>query len=351
MFNTARLKLTAWYVLIIMLVSASFSAVIYMVVCKELARSYRWVVVVDRAHRIGIGVPRHLPKNLENLDPQLQNLAESMEYQDALKEAKRRFAYRLVGINSVILLVSGSAAYFLAGKTLQPIQKALEEQKRFVADASHELRTPLTALKTSMEVALRNKEMGLAEAREVIESNLADVEDLKNLSNNLLTLSRVTENGDKTVLDEVDLSAVIETAVDKLQTLAEEKNIVLDLDLSKITLKGDKDNLREMISVFVDNAIKYTPGGGKVKISTRTEKEYAVIEVADTGIGIAEEDLPHIFDRFYRADKSWVGRDDPGFGLGLSVAKEIINLHHGYVDVESTLGEGSKFIIKLPLSL
>lgn len=351
LFNSARLKLTAWYVLIIMLISTFFSAVIFVVVSRELERSYRWLGVLDYAQQRGMHLPRHLPRNIESLDPGLLGaLSQDIYYQDALAEAKRRFALRLMGINGVILLISGSAAFFLAGKTLRPIQQAMEKQKRFVADASHELRTPLTALKTTIEVALRNKDMGLTEAREVIESNLQDVEDLKKLSDNLLTLSRVAEHGNKPVFGEVDLSAVIESAVDKLRPLAEKKNIGLGLDLSNIVLEGDKDSLQEMASVFVDNAIKYTPEGGEVTVSTRTEKEYAVLEISDTGMGIAEEDLPHIFERFYRADKSRTDKEELGFGLGLSVAKKIVDLHHGYIDVESIFGEGTTFTVRLPLS-
>ena len=158
MFHSARIKLTAWYLLIIMLISVSFSVAMYKVLTFELDR-------VERMQRLRI--ERRVPDMARIIPPEQPFRIDP----DLVAETKNRLQLILLVINLAILASSAVAGYFLAGKTLRPIEKAMEEQKRFVADASHEIRTPLTALKTSMEVALRDKKISLSEAKEVLKSN------------------------------------------------------------------------------------------------------------------------------------------------------------------------------------
>ncbi len=330
-FKSARLKLTLWYLAIIMLVSASFSLVIYKGVTFEFRRSFtrleRRLQVGEMNFRISSGTQPFFREDLE--------------------EARKRVLAGLFYANGIILIFSAAAGYYLAGRTIDPIEKALEEQKRFVADASHELRTPLTALKTSLEVALRDKKMTTKEARATLESNLEDINSLQSLTNNLLGLARYQEGAAHLSFKKVNLAAVIENASKKIRPLAKKKGVEVELKVKDLTIEADKDSLEEMLLIFLDNGVKFTPEGGKVFVTTKSDEKYAILEIRDTGVGIAKEDLPHIFDRFYRADKS---RTTPGFGLGLSLAKRIIEMHQGSVEVSSILDKGTTFTIRLPLS-
>lgn len=322
-FRSARLKLTAFYLAIIMLVSVSFSLVIYKGVTFEFRRSF------TRIERRLQGPPPFFREDLE--------------------EVRKRVLAGLFYANGIILVLSAVAGYFLAGRTLEPIEKALEEQKRFVADASHELRTPLTALKTSLEVTLRDKKMTAKGARATLESNLEDINSLQSLTNNLLGLSRYQEGAANLSFKKVNLAEILKSAHQKILPLAKEKDVAVELEVKNLTLEADKECLEEMMLIFLDNGVKFTPPGGRVTVSTRPKKKYALIDVGDTGVGIAKEDLPHIFDRFFRVDKSRSKNGADGFGLGLSLAKRIVEMHQGSVEVESVLDKGTTFIIRLPL--
>lgn len=355
MFHSARVKLTAWYLLIIMLISVSFSVAMYKVLTFELDR-------VERLQRLRIErrvfEPMRItpPEQPFRLDP------------DLVAETKNRLQLMLLIINLGILGASAGAGYFLAGKTLRPIEQALEEQKRFVADASHEMRTPLTALKTSMEVALRDRKMSLTDAKEVLKSNLEEIDDLESLSSNLLNLANYQNNGRSLVFGDIDIAEVIKQACRKILPLAHKKKIIVELQAESQIIQANRESLEQMMLIFLDNAVKYTPNRGRVMVSTTPEGKSLAIKIKDTGIGIATKDIPHIFERFYRADQSRnrehlrggrlersKSRDSSdgggvgGFGLGLSLAKRIIEIHEGSVEVDSVLGKGTTFTIKLPI--
>jgi len=349
MFKSARLKLTSWYLLIIMLISVFFSAVIYLEMVREMKKGFRRRELRLRAEELGISLPRRFSDRPEDLPPQLRGTMPRFLFIEDLQAAKKRLAINLFMINGIILLISAGAGYFLAGKTLKPIEVAMEEQKRFIADASHELRTPLTALKTSMEVALRDKKLSLAEAKKVIKGNLSDINGLQSLSNSLLNLANLQSNSQNLVFENVDISQVVKNAYRKILSLAKEKNIKIKLEVKKQNIQANKESLEEMMLIFLDNAVKYTPEKGKVTIMTKKDKDYLTLVVKDTGIGIAKKDIPHIFDRFYRADRSRSKRKVAGYGLGLSLAKRIIEIHKGSVSVSSRVGKGTTFTIKLPL--
>lgn len=333
MFTKARLKLTAWYLFIIMFISFSFSAFTYRSVTLEFQR--RLNVIERRFDFRGHGFR--------------PPAGQTQFFIQDLKETRQRLLFILIYTNGVILVFSAVAGYFLSGRTLSPIEAALEEQKRFVADASHELRTPLTALKTSLEVALRDKKMSLKQAKEVLGSNLEDIDSLQSLTNNLLSLTHYQDNGRQLVFEEVDLEEIVKKAAKKILPLAKERGIDLKLEIGDHTLQANRESLEEMLLIFLDNAVKYTPKGGQVTLTTKSGKKNLIIEIKDTGIGIAERDLPHIFDRFYRVDQSRSKSKVTGFGLGLALAKRIIEIHRGSVAVSSALNKGTTFTIKLPL--
>lgn len=312
-------------------------------------RGFRRVELRHRAEEMGIPLPRFFPARPEDLPLRLRQAPSRYFFIEDLDEAKRRLALNLLLINAAIFGVSALSGYFLADKTLRPIENALEEQKRFVADASHELRTPLTALKTSMEVALKDKKMSLEEAKTLLKSNLEDVDSLQFLSNNLLGLAHYQENGRSLTFQEIDFAEIINKTSKQTLPLARKKEIEIELEVENCFIEGGKESLEQMMLVFLDNAVKYTSNKGKVTIKTKSDGKYLFIEVKDTGIGITKEDIPHIFDRFYRVDQSRSKSKAAGFGLGLSLAKKIIEIHKGTVEISSILGKGTTFTIKLPL--
>lgn len=318
MFKRARIKLTAWYLAIIMVISLSFSGVIYVGVNRELTRIEDFQRV--RIQRIIGGNPPPFEIEAPQADV------------NAWAEARNRIILTLGFINVAILIISGAAGYFLAGRTLEPIAEMVDKQKEFVSDASHELRTPLTSLRTEMEVALRDKKMNLAGAKGIIKSNLEDVTRMQKLSNYLLELNRY-EKGAHLDFTEVDLSRIVEEAITSFK-------FRFDLNLRKSVVNGNGDSLIELVTILLDNAIKYSPKGGKINVKVQDGE----IAVQDQGVGIPKEDLPHIFDRFYRSDKS---RGTDGYGLGLSIAKSIVELHGGTIKVESKVGKGSTFRVTL----
>jgi len=333
MFTKARIKLTSFYLIIIIGISIFFSVLIYRGVTREF-------------HRRFLAIERRLDLPIRNVKPLV---GRANYFRQDFNEAQRRLLFILLYTNAAILVISGFAGYYLAGKTLAPIERALEEQKRFVADASHELRTPLTALKTSIEVALRDKKMPLVEAKKVLKSSLEDVDSLQSLSDKLLSLANYQTNNQNLTFKKIDIAHAVERGYQKILPLAKKKMIDIKVKVKGQNLLASKESLEQMLLIFLDNAVKYTTKKGRVTIETRTDRKYITLEIKDTGIGIAEEDLPHIFDRFYRADQSRSKSKVAGFGLGLSLAKRIIEIHRGSVNVTSTLGKGTSFTIKLPI--
>jgi len=328
LFDSARIKLTAFYLVIVMVVSFAFSGIIY--------RSVSYIFT----HRLEM-----IQNRMRSLNPR-----QEMDFLDDVREAKNRVLITLVYINGGILLMASVGGYWLAGETLEPIKKTMEEQKRFIADASHELRTPLTALKTSMEVALRSRKLTAKKAKAIIEENLESVNSMEALTSNLLSLASYDQNGQKLEFEELELTEIVKRSIEKIKPLAKKKKIVVELNMEETVVNGDCDGLERMMIVFLDNAVKYTEIKGRLKVSVSRGNKYAEIKFSDNGRGISGEDLPNIFDRFYRVDRARCKNEVCGYGLGLSVAKKIIDLHRGSVAVESELNKGTTFIVKLPLA-
>src|SRR3989344_4714002 len=307
-FINARLKLTFWYVLIIMLVTSLFSAVIYKALTFEIGRGLR-MQALRYVHR--------------------EYIVSIEEDDNLFQEIKRRIIFNLILVNAGVLTVSGFAAYFLAGRTLAPIEAAMDEQKRFVADASHELRTPLTALKTEIEVFLRDKKLDLKESKKLLQSNLEEVDKMQSLSNYLLSFLKYEDGIKKLEFEEVDLAQVAGIAIEK--------------DLREVIVNGNSISLVELATILLDNAIKYSHNGSKIKVITEKIGKHGVVSVKDFGIGIKHSEIPFVFKRFYRADSSRSKDKVDGYGLGLSIAKSIADLHYAKITVESETGKGSLF--------
>ncbi|MBI4225621.1 HAMP domain-containing histidine kinase, partial [Candidatus Roizmanbacteria bacterium] len=245
--------------------------------------------------------------------------------------------------------ISGGLGYILAGRTLQPIKDMVDEQNRFISDSSHELRTPLTSLKTAMEVTLRDKNLSLQQAKKLISENIGEVNKLQSLSDQLLRLAQFEKPNGKLQFGKVSLEKIIKEAIRKIDPLAKQKQISIKKDLKDVEIKGNKDSLVDLFVILLDNAVKYSPSGSKVEVKSEKADATVLVSVKDEGIGIDEKDFSHIFDRFFRADSARSKDKADGYGLGLSIAKKIVNLHKGTIKVKSKISHGSTFIIQLPI--
>lgn len=332
MFHSARIQLTAWYFLIITLISVSFSVAIYHVLTSELDR----VEQLQRA-RIQNSLPRDEERRFFYLDPAL------------VSETKNRLKLVLIFINVVILGASTAGGYFLAGKTLKPIAHMVDDQNRFISDASHELRTPLTSIKTEIEVSLRGKKLNFSSAKKLLKSNLEEVDKIQRLTTNLLTLNKFQGSSFTMTKKKLSLKSVVEKAYEKIKSMAKSKTISIQKDLKNVTVYGNEDSFVELATILLDNAVKYSKSGGKVIVRTKRELGNVILEVQDFGVGIKASDLPHIFDRFYRVEPSRNKNKTDGFGLGLSIAKNIAEAHQGSISVKSAPGKGSTFTATFPV--
>ena len=227
------------------------------------------------------------------------------------------------------------------------LERSFAEIRRFTADASHEIRTPLTAIRTETEVALR-KPLTEPEYQQLLGSILEECDRLSQLTDQLLTLARQDAGAGRPALEAVDLHLLVKEVTETLRPLAENKGLHLVFDSDgPAQMSGDNLGLRQVFFNVLDNAIKYTPSGGNIAVQLNRGNGQAVVIIKDTGIGIAAEHLPHVFDRFYRVDKAR-SRAEGGTGLGLSIARSTVVAHGGRIDLESTPCQGTTCFVRLP---
>jgi len=234
-------------------------------------------------------------------------------------------------------------------RMLSRLNSAVQRISQFTADASHELRAPISLIRATAELAVHHKRTN-DEYHEDMVQILAESERTSRLIDSLLLLARADAGGAELQHELTDVSTSVREATDQARTLAANKRIEMVTELDgPIVVHGDGEALRRLSFILVDNAIKYSPEGGRVQVGLRAVDGKAVITVSDSGIGISESDLPHIFDRFWRADKVR-SRATGGAGLGLSIARWIVDEHHGTIEVESKSGQGSTFSARMPLA-
>jgi signal transduction histidine kinase len=228
---------------------------------------------------------------------------------------------------------------------LDRLETSFKKERQFTSDASHELRTPVAVITAQAEDALAgNRDM--TSYREALETILKESKKMGNIISQLLMLTRGDEKKYKPVIEDIDLVMIATEVLNEMEGLASKKNVSLYLDSpNELHAMMDQTLITQLFINLIDNAVKYNYDNGWVKISLSGNKDKAYISVEDNGIGISDEDIPHIFDRFYRVDKS---RKSDGTGLGLSIVKWIIDIHKGNISVQSVVGKGSKFIVKLP---
>jgi two-component system OmpR family sensor kinase len=250
---------------------------------------------------------------------------------------------------------------------LANLEETYQRQQRFVADASHELRAPITSIRCNLDLLATAPDLPAEEARAALKDAQAEATRMGRLVNDLLTLARsdkavqdVRENGYKKFnggqVQTVDLDSLLlevfrqyKPAGENVNDNREQGPRLMLQDIMPVQVYGDPDQLKQVLVALLDNALKYTPYEGSVTLSLTADQNFAVVKVSDTGIGILPEDLPHIFERFYRADRAR-SRDRGGSGLGLTIAENIVQEHQGSIEVESTPGKGSTFTLRLPMA-
>ena len=324
-------RLAGTYLIIIMVMSIGFSIVFYNVSARELDRR-----------------PRGFDTTRVSAPP-VAGVTGATTFEDYLtqraEESRNALLLNLMLVNLVALIVGGLLSYLLAERTLQPIEENMEAQSQFVSDTSHELRTPLTALRTSNEVALRNKNLKLADAKKVIADNVEDIMRLQDLANSMLGLLK---DDDKALFQSVvSLQTVTSEAMNMVVNQALAKDIAVEDCVADISVKGNQQSFVQLVTILLDNAIKYSPKGSTIHVSTEKRGKSVLYIIRDEGIGMDAETLANIFTRFYRAEKS---RTTAGYGLGLSIAKKIVTAHGGKITAASQPDHGTTFTISLPIA-
>lgn len=335
MFHKTAIRLTGLYLIIIMTISFFFSGLLYVVSSQELTRN------VQRQESFIDQLP---PRNRLPQDFGRQLAENRIELAES---AKARILFNIFLTNILVLVIGGAVSFILAKKSLEPIEEAHQSLERFTADASHELRTPIAAMKSEIEVALMQKTLRSKDAQAVLRSNLEELDNLTRLTGGLLSIARQEEA--QVDVSSLAVSKILQTVVEKMKPLADAKTIqcVVDTD-TKLKVLADRAALQETLVIVLENAIKYSPEKSTITLRAKKSGSQMLIEVSDEGPGIAPTDIPYIFDRFYRSDAARSKSAGEGHGLGLSIARQLIEKQGGTITAKSKLKNGTTIRILLP---
>ena len=252
----------------------------------------------------------------------------------------------------IIMCIAGSLgmiaitlfSFSSARKSVAPIEKAFVKQQELVANASHELKTPLTIINTDISILNSSRESLTAEQRKWLDSINGQISRMSNLVTEMLELAKMESGKNNEIKVPVNLSEVAESVVLGAEVLAFEHNITFESDIKgSVMINGVEAQIEKLIYILIENALKYTDEGGKVTVSVSGDRKKAVLKVKNTGAGIARENLPKLFDRFYRTDEAHTASNS--FGLGLAIAKSIVDSHGGTIGVDSKEGEFTEFVV------
>ena len=239
---------------------------------------------------------------------------------------------------------------YFTNKAINPLEETFKKQKQFIADASHELRTPLTIIKTNISLLRENEMETIKSQKKWINYIDSQTGRMSILINEMLSLANLDANKKKGEIINFNLSKIISDSLLVFEVVIFEKGLTLEENISEnIFINGEKDQIKKLISILMDNAIKYTNKNGKISVLLNTENNKVKLIIKNTGEGIRKEHLEKIFERFYRVDDSR-DRGTGGYGLGLSIAKAIVEEHKGKIHAESIVKNETSFIIELPLS-
>lgn len=267
---------------------------------------------------------------------------------DPEQAALQRLLLLLIAGGAAGLVLSFGGGWLLSGLALVPIKRAFDRQQEFVADASHELRTPLTILRAAVDLLHQHRTEPLAANGELFDDLRQELLRIERLTGDLLTLARRDLNQLDLAFGEVDMAGLAAEVVRRTAPLAQERRIGLKFEggTDLLLAEVDPDRIQQVLLILVDNAMKYTPAGGRVVVSARRQGANVIVSVADNGEGIPPEHLPRIFDRFYRVDRAR-SRASGGTGLGLAIAKSLVDAHGGQISLSSTPGTGTVAAITL----
>ena len=310
-----------------MVLSVTFSFVIYRIASTEIQTRLE-----------------HLQTSLQSQQNSISpgTLTEKLQSSEA-DGAAENISTGLIYANIFVFILGGFVSYYLARRSLIPIEKAHEAQSRFTSDASHELRTPLAVMKTELEVALRDENATVQDLKQVLSSSIEEVDKLTKLSEMLLSLSRM--DNVKLKLSYVNLTKITR---DTINTLGQTGSRIY-LKSKKIQMvRANETAITDIIKILIDNALQYSPKDSQVRITISKQNENVVFEITNYGQGIDQDKLPHIFERFYRADSSRSSGKQKGYGLGLALAKNITELHNGSLKVTSEIDGDTVFTLILP---
>lgn len=318
-FFKVRLKLTILYTLTASVVIAGYSFVLYEILLSDFTISIR--------------------DKLYGLNPNVSDLI--------IKRTADMLQGRLLIIDITILSIVVMFSFFLTKKTLSPIRDNIEKQKRFVADASHEMRTPIAVMISGLEVSLRNKNLDLESAKQTLIETLEEMKDFSKLSSHLLDISRY-DAGVQVNFENIDLAKIVEEVVQKIKVLAEAKKINITCDMEADTMiKGNSMELSRVFLNLLHNSIKYTEAGGTITVVGNKRNKKYLVTITDTGVGMNKDLIDRVFIPFVQGDLS---RSLGGAGLGLTLAKRIVENHKGIVQIQSEIGKGTVVTVSLPLT-
>ncbi len=276
--------------------------------------------------------------------PAALQVGRSLSDQDAIRAQLVLGLFLLGGVSLAFL---ATASWWLAGQSLRPTQRAWERQQAFVANASHELRTPLTLIRATADVARR----GLGDEdpqRKLLDQILGESDHMGRLIEDQLLLSRLDSADLPITQQRVSLETLLPAIHETVARLAESRGLRLDIPPAEGSVWADPTRLRQVLLVLLDNAIRHTPSGGAIRIEVERKGQEVEIHVADTGAGIPVQDLPHVFERFYRGDPAHTAS---GSGLGLSIAKALVEAQGGFISLESRVGKGTIVHLRLKAPL
>lgn len=247
------------------------------------------------------------------------------------------------------LLLFFALSYFLASVAIKPVKETWDGQKQFIADASHDMKTPLTVILANTEIINSHKDTSVGEVSTWLDSTKAEAERMRRLVDSMFELSSTEVQSEKIILHDVSLSEITERTALQMEAVAFEKNVNIDSRIQKnIAIKGSEDKLSRLLHILIDNGIKYSLPHSTLQVSLSRGRRYARLSVTNFGSYIKDEDIPHLFERFYRGDKA--RSDGNGFGLGLAIAKNLASGMGGTISAENKDGVGAVFTVSFPLS-
>lgn len=262
----------------------------------------------------------------------------------------QKSSMRMLLFNYLAIFAAGTAAFFvlslfLSKWALTPVERAWEQQSQFVADASHELKTPLTVILANLKILAAHKTDTIQSQEKWLNNTQEEANRMKQLVEDLLFLAKSDAQTTQTVMSDLDFSNLAWERVLLFESLAFEQNLTLNSDIAPdIHLTGSESQIKQLLTILLDNGCKYAGKGGSVSLTLKKEQDKILLSVHNSGNPISPEDIGHLFERFYRADKSRV-RKAGGYGLGLSIAKSIADSHHGKITVSSDLAHGTVFMV------